>query len=188
MKPSDYTKIIQNILHVEFEKSCLMADDKCACSMTDVSPCSIENGCIDVLSNIECSPEFCPAKRYCRNQNIQRGPQFASQIRKTQSKGWGLFAMEEIPARRYIIEYMGEIIDNVEFENRFTVNEDKNFYFFALNSKMYIDATFYGNESRFVNSCEPNAIAEKWIVHSNGQKQIRIGLFTLQKIRTVSYI
>lgn len=177
---------MQNKVHVALKRA---SYDKCACIMTDVSPCSIKSGCINVFSNIECSPEFCPAKGYCFNQNIQQGPQFSFQIRKTKSKGKGLFAMEDIPAKRFIIEYIGEVIDNVEFEHRFKANQGNNFYFFALSSNMYIDATIFGNESRFINSsCDPNAVPEKWVVHSNGREQILIGLFALREIRKVCYI
>lgn len=177
---------MQNKLHVQFNRG---SYEKCSCLETDVSPCSIESGCINVFSNIECSPEFCPAKGYCLNQNFRRGQQFSFQIQKTDSKGWGLFAMEEIPARRFIIEYTGEVLDNIEFEHRFKAIQGKNFYFCALGQNMYIDSKSYGNESRYINhSCDPNAAAEKWIVYSNGREHTRVGLFAIRKINQVGSI
>lgn len=181
-----YKKIVQNKLRVQLKKALY---DKCACRLIDASPCSRENGCINVVSSIECSPKFCPAKNNCRNQNFRRGVQFAFQIRKTQSKGYGFYAVEEIPANSFIIEYMGEVIDYAEFKKRFETNEDENFYYLAISQSRYIDARIYGNESRFVNhSCEPNAIADKWIVHSNDQEHTRVGLFSLRKIHSVNNI
>lgn len=181
-----YSHIIQNRLRVRFKEACYQ---KCACRINDEKPCSINNRCINFLSNIECSPEFCPAKKKCHNQNFRLGSHFAFQVRKTEAKGWGLFAMEEIPAEHFIIEYMGEVIDNMEFEYRFKATKDENFYFFALNQNMYIDSKIYGNQSRFINhSCDPNAVPNKWIVYSNGQEHTRIGLFALRKILPVGYI
>lgn len=118
---------------------------------------------------------------------MQRGTQFALQIGKTQSTGWGLFAGEEIPENKFIIEYMGEFIDYAEFNMRFGRNDDKNFYFLSVSNTIYIDAKKYGNESRFANhSCEPNCVAEKWTVHSDGKQYTGVGLFALHKINEVS--
>lgn len=97
--------------------------------------------------------------------------------------------MEDIPAGQFIIEYLGEVIGGNEFKNRSEANRGKNFYFCALGQNMFIDAKIHGNESRFINnSCDPNAVSEKWIVYANGQEQSRIGLFALRKIRMVSHI
>lgn len=110
----------------------------------------------------------------------------------TESKGWGLFAKEDIPPEKFVIEYMGEVIDGTEFGQRFKRAKDKkqnNFYFLTLGSNLYIDAFNYGNEARFINhSCDPNVEPNKWTVYSNGQEQIRIGLFSLRKILVVSAI
>lgn len=137
----------------------------------------------------ECDPDLCPAKNMCQNQNFRRGQQFSFQVKMTQSKGWGLYAMKDIPAEKFIIEYMGEIIDNEEFDQRFNrAKNDKedNYYFLRLPDGLYIDAAVYGNEARFINhSCSPNVIPDKWTVISNGQEQSRIGFFTDRAIRAV---
>lgn len=156
--------------------------------MSDASPCGTESICLNVRSHIECVPGQCPAKQRCQNQYFRRGTQLSLQVRKTEGKGWGLFAMEEIRAGQFIIEYVGEVIDGVELEKRFKAIKDGNFYFFGLDKEIYIDSRVYGNVSRFGNhSCDPNAVAQKWIVNENGREHIRVGLFAKGKIHVVSY-
>lgn len=84
---------------------------------------------MNVFSKIECSRELLAAKEYCQNQNLQGGTKFTLQVRKTQSTDWGLFAGEDIPADKFIIEYMGEFNNHAEFENRFKENDGFFFHF-----------------------------------------------------------
>lgn len=185
-KPLPYRKIKTNKVIAKFpEGEC----NECKCRPDDAAPCSIESNCYNAMLNYECDPSLCPAKEKCQNQNFSRGEQFEFQVQMTSWKGWGLFAKEEIPVDRFIIEYMGEVIDAVEFEQRFTratANKDDNYYFLFLGNNLYIDAKSFGNEARFINhSCDPNTATQKWMVYSNGQEQIRIGFFALRKILPV---
>lgn len=186
IKPPPYKKIKNNRVVAKFRK---MEYGECRCHPDDPAPCGIESNCYNAVLNIECDPDLCPAKDNCQNQNFHRGKQFSFQIKITESKGWGLFAKEDIPHGIFIIEYMGEVIDNVEFDQRFNrakANKEKNHFFVKLEQNMYIDAAVYGNESRFINhSCDPNVAPNKWTVHSNGKGQYRIGFFTLREIRNV---
>lgn len=181
-----YKKITQNQVYVELKKWTYV---ECGCHVTDVSPCSIKNNCINVLSNIECTPKSCPAKERCQNQKFLQGVQFSLKVQRTKAKGWGLFAMENIPTEAFVIEYMGEFIANREFEHRFKHTPNEKFYYLALNQNMFIDPTHYGNDARFINhSCEPNAAAHKWIVQANGQEEIRVVLFASREIQQIDYI
>lgn len=63
-----------------------------------------------------------------------------------------------------VIEYVGEKI-RVPVCNKREVEYDKagvdDCYFFAFDTEHIIDATFYGNKSRYINhSCEPNLKSE----------------------------
>lgn len=166
--------------------------DECKCRPDDAAPCTLENKCENASVNFECRPERCPAGVNFQNQNFRRGgqfPQFKFEVKKTPSKGWGLYTQEEIPANKFIIEYMGEIIDQTEFLERFShlmETKAKSFYFMNINKNFYIDARVYGNESRFINhSCEPNAEIRKWTVLLNHQKQVCIGIFASRNILPV---
>ncbi|XP_031620271.1 probable histone-lysine N-methyltransferase Mes-4 isoform X2 [Contarinia nasturtii] len=182
-KPPPYRKIKANRVVAKFKG---IEYNECKCRPDDPAPCSQESNCLNAITNIECDPELCPAKEKCQNQNFHKGEQYPFEIRKTECKGWGLFAKEEIPAEKFVIEYMGEVIDSVEFDQRFNranANKDDNYYFLTLGQNLYIDAAVYGNEARFINhSCDPNVMHMKWSVYSNRQEQLRTGFFALRNI------
>lgn len=91
---------------------------------------------------------------------------------------WGLFAIDDIPAGAFIVEYRGEVITKKEGDKRgFEYDKIGMSYLFDMNDpfesddfemllqKSYnynffplcIDAANMGNEARFVNhSCDPN--------------------------------
>lgn len=168
-----------------------MEYNECQCQPEDPAPCSKESNCYNVISNIECDPDFCPAEKRCLNQNFHRGVQFKLEIKNSAPKGYGLFTQEKIPVDKFIIEYMGEVIDSFELNRRFsraTINQDNNYYFQSLGNGQYIDASIYGNEARFVNhSCDPNVESSKWTMYLNGQAHTHIGYFALRTINSVSY-
>lgn len=86
------------------------------------------------------------------------------------------------------MEYVGEVVNQAEFENRAEVySTDKNihYYFMSLRADAVIDATQKGNVSRFINhSCDPNAETQKWTV--NGE--LRIGFFARRDIYALEEI
>ena len=65
---------------------------------------------------------------------------------------------------------MGEVVDTDEMKKRqikYTKKNFKHHYMMCLKNKAVIDATIYGNYSRFVNhSCDPNAETQKVIFFS----------------------
>jgi SET domain-containing protein len=84
------------------------------------------------------------------------------ELRDSAIHGLGAFALQDIPKGTRIIEYVGEKISNAEADRRYDDDTMKNHhtFLFILNSKQCLDATFEGNESRFINhSCDPNAEA-----------------------------
>ena len=74
-------------------------------------------------------------------------------IKRTRT-GLGLFATEQIPKGKRIIEYTGPLIPNEEVEGK------RGKYFFGLNTKWTIDGSPRSNVARYINhSCRPNAEA-----------------------------
>lgn len=98
-------------------------------------------------------------------------------------KGFGLITLEDIQPESFIIEFVGELINQKEKESRLNNKlQATNMYILKVDCNLFIDSSRRGNESRFVNhSCEPNCTAESWIV--NGNK--RIGLFSIYEIPAV---
>uniref|UniRef100_A0A0E0EM28 SET domain-containing protein n=1 Tax=Oryza meridionalis TaxID=40149 RepID=A0A0E0EM28_9ORYZ len=100
----------------------------------------------------------------------------------TQYCGWGSRALEAIEKDDFVIEFVGEVIDDETCEERLEDMRrrgDKNFYMCKVKKDFVIDATFKGNDCRFFNhSCEPNCQLQKWQV--NGKT--RLGVFASKAI------
>jgi hypothetical protein len=79
--------------------------------------CSHED-CLNGMLNIECITGFCESGKECRNQRFQRRQYAKSEIRRAGLKGFGLFALEHIKKGAFIIEYVGEVLDEEEYLRR----------------------------------------------------------------------
>ncbi|XP_073280851.1 histone-lysine N-methyltransferase ASHH1 [Primulina huaijiensis] len=138
--------------------------------------------CLNVLTNTECTPGYCPCVEYCRNQKFQRREYAKTRLFKTEGRGWGLVADECIKAGQFIIEYCGEVISSEEATERSHTYETqglKDAYIISLNANYFIDATNKGSIARFINhSCEPNCETRKWTVLG----MTRVGIFAKKDI------
>jgi SET domain-containing protein len=73
---------------------------------------------------------------------------------KRTATGLGLFTLQDIPAGRPIIEYVGQILTSEEADER------GGKYLFELDDKYTIDGSARSNAARYINhSCRPNAQA-----------------------------
>jgi SET domain-containing protein len=80
-------------------------------------------------------------------------------LRLAQSKihRWGVYAMENIPANRKVIEYTGERISRRETAKRAARRLN---YIFTLDSYWSIDGSAGGSGAEFINHCcDPNIVA-----------------------------
>ncbi|KAF3664918.1 putative histone-lysine N-methyltransferase ASHH3-like isoform X2 [Capsicum annuum] len=86
---------------------------------------------------------------------------------KTEKCGSGIVADEDIKRGDFVIEYVGEVIDDKTCEERLWKMKhsgETNFYLCEINRDMVIDATYKGNKSRYINhSCCPNTEMQKWV-------------------------
>ena len=137
--------------------------------------------CLNRMLMIECS-KSCSLGTHCGNKRFQNIENAPVEVFKTAYKGVGLRATADIPAESFIMEYVGEVLDYNKFRKRakkYSKDDVQHFYFMALSSEHYIDASNKGNISRFINhSCSPNAETQKWTV--NGE--LRVGFFTKKAI------
>lgn len=82
---------------------------------------------------------------------------FALKIKRSKIHRYGVFAMENIPRRRRVIEYTGEKVNRREMNRRL---EGDFTYIFELNRYWGIDGGVDGSGAEIVNhSCEPNLTA-----------------------------
>ncbi|KAK5214824.1 histone methyltransferase set2, partial [Exophiala xenobiotica] len=97
--------------------------------------------------------------------------------------GYGLRANTDLRTEQLILEYVGEIISEEEYNRRKTLYHEEGFehyYFMFLQKGEYIDARKKGNLSRFFNhSCAPNCHIETW--HVMGK--LRVGIFAQRDIK-----
>ncbi len=86
------------------------------------------------------------------------------QVRKSGVHGKGVFALQDIPKGRRIIEYVGEIITWQEAQDRHPHDpKDPNHtFYFHVDEDRVIDAKVGGNASRWINhSCDGNCLADE---------------------------
>ncbi len=125
----------------------------------------------------------CGCGSHCQNQRFQRQRYANVTVIKTEKKGYGLRAETDLNPHDFIFEYIGEVINEVQFRRRMLHYDEegiKHFYFMSLSKGEFVDATKKGNLGRFCNhSCNPNCYVDKWVV---GDK-LRMGIFAERKIK-----
>jgi SET domain-containing protein len=87
---------------------------------------------------------------------------FALEFRRSKIEGFGIYAKEDIPARKLVIEYTGEKISEKEADRRYEEQVrsklPRHVYFFWL-GRSIIDGSVGGSGAEYINhSCEPNLI------------------------------
>ena len=104
-------------------------------------------------------------------------------IRRSAIAGRGAFATRRIRKGQRIIEYIGEIVTPEEADRRYP-DDDANgkgghhTFLFEIDDKKVIDATFDGNDARYINpSCQPNceAIDEEGHIYIFAMRNIQPG-------------
>ncbi|CAA2953752.1 histone-lysine N-methyltransferase SUVR5 [Olea europaea subsp. europaea] len=145
----------------------------------------------------ECNQRCCCSKT-CQNRVLQNGVQVKLEIFKTEKKGWAVRAREAILRGSFVCEYIGEVIDEQEANDRLNSRYDNKScrYFYEINAHIddvsrliegqvpyVIDATNYGNISRFINhSCSPNLVNYQVLVESMDSHLAHIGLYAIRDI------
>ncbi|MFZ0961126.1 MAG: SET domain-containing protein-lysine N-methyltransferase [Terriglobia bacterium] len=101
-------------------------------------------------------PESYEAVRQKLRPHIDtRQAKFRLKVGKSRIHRWGVFAVQQIPARRNVIEYAGELINPVEAYRR--GKDATETYNFKLDEFWRIDGAVGGVGGQFINhSCAPN--------------------------------
>ncbi|KAL3700449.1 hypothetical protein R1sor_018471 [Riccia sorocarpa] len=166
-KPPAFTHIRRNHYVVGSKPRRRPEDDsmQCRCEGLSGSAGACDKDCLCGILLTTCSAS-CKCGDKCFNVPFQRRPGRKMKPAKTESCGWGLQADEDIQAGDFLVEYVGEVIDDETCEKRLWAMKEQgetNFYMCEISREMVIDATFKGNLSRFINhSCEPNCVLQKW--------------------------
>ena len=99
--------------------------------------------------------------------------------RKSRIHGWGVYATEEIPKNKRVIDYAGEKISNREsLKRELRYIRQGHIWCFKLTNRTVIDAGVGGNVARFVNhSCRPNCYIDikKGVIWIRAARTIKKG-------------
>ncbi|KAG9458012.1 hypothetical protein H6P81_002520 [Aristolochia fimbriata] len=182
-KPLNYTSIRRNVYLTKRIKKRTEDDGIfCFCSPSSGSSnvCGRDCQCGMLLSSCSSS---CKCGNSCLNKPFQNRPVKKMKLVETEKCGYGLIADEDIKKGEFVIEYVGEVIDDKTCEERLWNMKHRgetNFYLCEINRDMVIDATYKGNKSRYINhSCQPNTEMQKWRIDG----ETRIGIFATCAIK-----
>lgn len=131
----------------------------------------------------KCGPE-------CPNRVVQLGRKFKLSIFRTANgRGWGVKTLQKIKSGSFVVEYVGEVITDVEAENRGKYYDAVGrTYLFDLDYNdgdcpFTVDAGYYGNVSHFINhSCDPNLEVFGVWINTLDPTLPRIALFSRRDI------
>jgi len=83
---------------------------------------------------------------------------FKLEIRPSKIHRWGVYALENIPARRKVMEYTGERINRIETKRR-SEEQSRLLYLFTLDSYWTLDGSVGGSGAEYINHCcDPNIV------------------------------
>ncbi|GAX79438.1 hypothetical protein CEUSTIGMA_g6879.t1 [Chlamydomonas eustigma] len=182
--PQDWSQI-HTYVYVDRKRNILKPDQVqvCSCKSAKGQARGEGSGCLCRDLQVECDPNYCPAGLKCENQRIrkQEGPKL--EVKTAGSRGWGLFACENVAKGSYVCTYVGEVVSGKEAVRRrekYVSKGVQHFYMMSLSNGEEVDATVMGGKARFANhSCDPNCATQKW----NVDGETLVGLFALRDIR-----
>lgn len=143
--------------------------------------------------------------------NLKKFKFLIKRLHKTPSDGaagftmWGLFALEDIPAGAFLMDYRGEVVTKKQGDMRgkfydanglsylFDMNdpldsdEKEKFIQKAYSNEFFplcLDAMFFGNEARFINHCcDPNVQSFNLTGQYDSNTLHSVGLFSSRAIK-----
>ncbi|XP_047092161.1 histone-lysine N-methyltransferase, H3 lysine-9 specific SUVH5-like [Lolium rigidum] len=154
----------------------------------------------------ECGPS-CKCPPTCHNRVSQHRIKFRLQVFKTELMGWGVRSLDFIPKGSFVCEYVGELLDNKDAQER--ANDE---YLFITGDKYFdvprwegisetivpslrnrhgeddakvfsVDALTWSNLARFINhSCNPNLFTQNVLYDHDDVRMPHIMLFACGNI------
>lgn len=140
--------------------------------------------CMNRKMFVRCCSSDCPNGKKCNNKEFSQMKTPKLKAFLTESCGWGVRTKEKIKRGQFVVEYVGEIIDDAECERRMWEAKkvhERNFYMMEISGNYVIDARHKANISRLINSsCQPNCRSQKCVDAATGE--VRVGIFAMRDI------
>ncbi|KAK4482362.1 hypothetical protein RD792_009515 [Penstemon davidsonii] len=144
----------------------------------------------------------CGCNKLCGNRVVQRGISHNLQVFMTpDGKGWGLRTLEDLPEGAFVCEYVGEVLTNAELFDRVLRSPKRNKYSYPVlldadwsakgvmkdEDALCLDATYYGNVSRFINhQCyDANLVEIPVEVETPDRHYYRLAFFTTREVKAM---
>ncbi|XP_074379558.1 histone-lysine N-methyltransferase, H3 lysine-9 specific SUVH5-like [Apium graveolens] len=192
-KPPAFSYITK-MVYPKLKKSANPRGCRCSDGCSDLVRCSCvvrndgrvpfnENGALIKAKETfvyECGPS-CKCPPSCMNRVSQHGLKIQLEVFKTETRGWGIRSRNFISSGSFICEYVGELLDDKQAEERIGFDE----YLFDIGDEdgFAIDAAKIGNIGRFVNhSCSPNLYAQDVLFDHDDKMMPHVMLFATTKI------
>ncbi|XP_072989886.1 histone-lysine N-methyltransferase ASHR3-like [Typha latifolia] len=157
-EPAPYVPIRRNVYLIKKIRDSVDAGVGCDCSTKSMCKGNCECRSLSV-----CCSKTCRCLDRCTNKAFRKEKKI--EVVKTEYCGWGAVASEALEKGDFVIEYVGEVIDDATCTQRLQDMKhrgDQNIYMCKLNKDFIIDSTYKGNASRFFNhGCNPNCKLEK---------------------------
>ena len=162
---------------------------KCVCHDHHSMECDNDQ-CLNRGCKVECIIEMCEVNladdgRVCQNSRIQQNQRANIEVFDAGDKGRGLRAREDLPAGTFLLEYVGEVVNDRVLDKRLRRYERaglRHRYIMEIDKakKLYVDSTKKANISRYMNHCcDPNSFVELWKCGA----EWRAAFFTQQKVK-----
>lgn len=87
--------------------------------------------------------EYCPSGSRCCNQQFTRREYAALEVLPAGAKGYGLFTRDGVRAGQFIVEYVGEVLEEEEYARRkehYAAVGQRHYYFMNIGNGEVIDA------------------------------------------------
>lgn len=143
----------------------------------------------------------CGCSKQCGNRVVQRGITRNLQVFMTETKGWGLRTLEDLPKGAFVCEYVGEVLTNAELFDRVLRNPKGEVHSYPVlldadwvcegvlkdEEALCLDATHYGNVARFINHrCfDSNMVEIPVEVETPDHHYYHLAFFTTKKVNAM---
>ncbi len=135
-----FIKTNKPVGNVQVHRVALSELPSCDCDPKEQNPCGTDD-CLNRILKYECHPSVCPAGERCQNQRFVKRLYPRQEPRQTASRGWGLYALNDIKKGEFVNEYVGELIDDDECKRRLELsyqNDISNFYFLTIDKDRWV--------------------------------------------------